>query len=297
MTITQSTRVIVTGTRSAESLDEPRPRGGRLLRALLWVGLAIISALQLLPFWIAFTTSLKSPSDTSLQIALPGTISWDNYAVAINDGGVLHAIVNSVIVTVVATSLTCILGAFAAYPLARLRSRVNTLVLASIVALIMVPPLSILVPLYSFLADIGATNTYWGIILVMVTGQLPLAIFLYAAFIRSIPVSLEEAAGLDGAGPLRTFAQVIFPLLKPVTATVIILTSVNVWNEYALSGYILSSPAMKTIAPSIASFFGQQGSNLGAAAAAALIAVLPVLVAYLFLQQYFIRGMVAGAEK
>lgn len=297
MTITQSTRAIVTGRRTTATTDEPSPRKGRGLRILLWIGLAIMSLIQLIPFWIAFTTSLKSPSDTSRQMALPGEITWNNYVIAIEDGGVLTAIFNSVIVTVFATALTCILGAFAAYPLARLRTRLNKIVLASIVALIMVPPLSILVPLYSFLADIGGTNTYWGVILVMVTGQLPLAIFLYAAFIRSIPGSLEEAAGLDGAGPLRTFFQVIFPLLKPVTATVIILTSVNVWNEYALSGYILSRPAMKTIAPSIASFFGQQGSNLGAAAAAALIAVIPVLVAYLFLQQYFIRGMVAGAEK
>ena len=199
--------------------------------------------------------------------------------------------------TVIATALTCILGALAAYPLARRGIAVNKAIYAAIVALIMVPPLSILVPLYSFLTDLGGANTYWGVIAVMVTGQLPMSVFLYTAFVRSIPISLEEAAAIDGAGPIRTFFAIVLPLLKPVTATVIILTSVNIWNEYALSGYILGKPAVRTIAPAIASFFSQSANNLGAAAAASLIAVIPVLVAYLFLQQYFIHGMIAGAEK
>jgi raffinose/stachyose/melibiose transport system permease protein len=294
MTIMESTRsVVLPGVK-----EEPRRSGRRGVNVVLWIALALMSLVQLLPFWIAVTTAMKSASDTSPQISLPlSSITWDNFVTAISQGNIFQAIFNSAIVTVFATGLTCILGACAAYPLARYATRLNRLVYALIVALIMVPPLSILVPLYTLMANIGGTNSYWGVILVMITGQLPLAIFLYAAFIRSVPISLEEAASLDGAGPFRTFLQVIFPLLKPVTATVIILTSVNIWNEYALSGYLLTDPGMRTIAPSIASFFATQSSNLGAAAAASLIAAVPVVIAYLFLQQYFIRGMVAGAEK
>jgi len=298
-TVTASTRAIATGKSLQDARDETRGAPSRVLRALMWIGLVLLSLVQLLPFWIAFTTSVKSKAqaDASLQIALPGEITWANYGTAITDGGVLQAVLNSLVVTVGATALTCVVGAFAAYPLARIASRLNKLVLASIVALMMIPPLSILVPLYSLLADLKLTNSYVGIILVMTAGQLPLAVFLYASFIRSIPVALEEAAAIDGAGPIRTFFQVVLPLLKPVTATVVILTSVAVWNEFALSGYILATPAMRTIAPAIASFFGSQSSNMGAAAAGALIAAVPVVVAYLFLQKYFIRGMVAGAEK
>lgn len=273
-------------------------RSSRGLRVFLWCGLIVMGLIQLLPFWITVTTALKPASATSPQLLLPpGEITVENFVAAIRYGNIFTATLNSAIVTVIATGLTCLLGALAAYPLARRATVPNRLIYAGIMALIMVPPLSILVPLYSFLTDLGGANTYWGVIVVMVTGQLPMAVFLYTAFVRSIPVSLEEAASLDGAGPVRTFFAIVLPLLKPVTATVIILTSVNIWNEYALSGYILGKPAVRTIAPAIASFFSQSANNLGAAAAASLIAVVPVLIAYLFLQQYFIRGMIAGAEK
>ncbi len=120
---------------------------------------------QLLPFWIAVTTAFKSPSDTSPpQITLPlSSITWENFASAITDGNILRAIFNSVVVTAIGTTVTCVLGAFAAYPLARYATRFNKLIYALIVALIMVPPLSILVPLYTLMANLGGgTNSYWG---------------------------------------------------------------------------------------------------------------------------------------
>lgn len=267
-------------------------------RWLPWLGLVVMSVLQLLPFWVAITTATKSPSDTTPQLVPPLTgIFWQNFAMAVGDGHVLLAILNSVIVTGVSTAFVCLLGAAAAYPLARRLTRWNRLLTSLILALIMIPPLSILVPLYSMLTSMHAINTYWGIILVMVAGQLPFSIFLYSNFIRTVPISLEEAAALDGASTFQSFFRIVLPLLKPVTATVVILTGANVWNEYALSSFILTTPSIQTIAPAIASFFSYQSDNLGAAAAASLFAVVPVIIAYLFLQNYFISGMVAGAEK
>ena len=173
----------------------------------------------------------------------------------------------------------------------------NRLLLAGVIGLIMVPPLSILVPLYSMMSKLGLVNTHVGTILVMTALQLPLAIFLYTAFMRGLPVEIEEAASVDGARGMQLLFRVVFPMLKPVTATVIILTSVAVWNEYAMSVYLMRSPEMRTIAPAISSFFASSSSDLGAAAAASLLSVLPVLVVYLVLQRYFIKGMVAGYEK
>lgn len=283
--------------REAVASRRGRPRSALAGRVLAATALALFCLIQLVPFWITVTTSVKGLADHTPQLLLPTEFDWSNFVLAIEQGGIFTAMRNSIIVTAVSTALTCLLAALAAYPLARRATRLNRYVYAAIVALIMVPPLSILVPLYTFLVRIGATNTYWGEILVMTTTQLPLALFLYASFIRSIPISLEEAAALDGAGPVRTFFQIVLPLLKPVTATVLILSSVSVWNEYALSSFLLRDPEVRTIAPSVASFFAAQGSNLGAAAAAALIAVMPILIAYLFLQRYFIKGMLAGAEK
>ena len=270
----------------------------RLSSAVIWIALGLMAILQIAPLYVALTTSLKPKSDLSSQWTFPvSQLYWENYRVAIERGNILHAIGSSTLVTVVATALVCVIGALAAYPLARRDTVVNRVILAGIIGLIMIPPLSILVPLYSFMTQIGGINTYWGALLVMVATQLPLAVFLYSSFIRGLPVSVEEAATLDGASTFGVLARVVMPMLQPVTATVIILMSVNIWNEYALSVYLLRSPSVRTIAPTISTFFSSSGSDLGPAAASAIISVIPVLIAYLALQKYFIKGMVAGSGK
>lgn len=270
-------------------------RPTKILLVSVLLGMVV---LQLLPFYVALTTAFKERTDLSSTWLPPlDGAFFGNFATAVTDGNILQSILNSALVTVISTVLVCFLGALAAYPLARRDTKLNKVVTGVILALIMVPPLSILVPLYTMLNQMQAVNTYWGIIAVMVSTQLPLSIFFYTAFMRGLPISVEEAATMDGANMFQTFFQVVLPVLKPVTATVAILTGVATWNEYALSSFILTDPAIRTIAPSIASFFSAQSSNLGAAAAASLLAVIPVLVAYLFLQRYFIKGMVAGSEK
>ena len=269
----------------------------RLTAVIIALALLAMVVVQLVPFYVALTTALKPKTDLSSQLVLPNSFYLGNFVSALGQGNILRAVFNSVVITGISTLLVCIIGALAAYPLARRLSRLNKAVMLLIISLIMIPPLSILVPLYSMLNQLHAVNTYWGIILVMVTGQLPLSIFLYASFLRTIPVSLEEAATIDGANLMQVLFRVVFPLLKPVTATVVILAGVAIWNEYALSVYILTDPSVQTIAPAIGSFFSQQTSNLGAEAAASLVAVTPVLIAYLFLQKFFMKGMVAGAEK
>lgn len=272
-----------------------RKRGANVA---IWAALLAVIMVQLLPFYVALTTSLKAQTDQSSQWLLPGAnLFWGNYVTAVEDGNILRAIGNSTIVTAVSTALICLLGGLAAYPLARRQTRLNKTILLLIVGLIMIPPLSILVPLYSMLNQLHAINTYWGIIMVMTATQLPLAIFLFASFMRTLPLAVEEAAVMDGANILQVLFWVVFPMLKPAIATVIILSGVEIWNEYALSVYILTKPEVKTIAPAIGSFFSANSSNLGAAAAASLLGVVPVLVAYLFLQRFFIKGMVAGAEQ
>lgn len=264
---------------------------------IVGAALVLMVLIQLLPFYVAVTTAFKPMTDLSSQLLPPTRLDLSNFATAFVNGNILRAIFNSILITSVSTALVCFLGALAAYPLARRINRVNKTVLLLIISMIMIPPLSILVPLYSMLTQMHAVNTYWGVILVMVTGQLPLSIFLYSAFLRTIPTSLEEAATIDGANLVQVLFRIVFPLLKPVTATVVILAGVAIWNEYALSLYLLTDPKVQTIAPAVSSFFSQNSSNLGAAAAASLIALIPVLIAYLFLQKFFMKGMVAGAEK
>ena len=259
-------------------------------RWAIYLFLAIVVVCQLLPFYLAINASMKPQTDMSSTL-MPRLhdIAWDNWTAAITDGQILHSVVNSVIVTVCTTLIVCVVGAAAAYPLARRATRFNKVISALILATMMVPPLSILVPLYTMLVNLGGANTYWGIVLVLAAINMPLSVFLYTAFIRSIPVSVDEAGMIDGANRFTIFVRLILPMLKPVTATVIIMTGTTV--------YLLTDADKQTIARRVASFFAANSSNLGTAAAAALIAAAPMVIAYLFLQKYFIAGMIAGAEK
>lgn len=260
--------------------------------------LALFCVVQLVPFYLALTTAFKKQTDLSSVWLFPFSgATADNFKMAVEEGGVLRAMSNSAIVTIVATVLTCVIAALAAYPLARRRTGFNRAIEVVILTIMMIPPLSILVPLYSMLNQMNLLNTYAGLILPLVCLELPRAIFLYTQFLRAVPITLEEAGRVDGANTLQIFFRIVIPLLKPVTATVIILTAVYVWNEFALSAYIMSGNKMQTLAPSIASFFGEQGSQVNAAVASSLLGVLPVVIAYLVLQRYFMKGMLAGADK
>lgn len=257
----------------------------------------VIAAIHILPFYIAITVAFKPKTDLSSRWILPKELYLDNFRLAIEKASIFLAIKNSLIITAIGIILVMLIGATAAYPLARNRTKFNKGILNLILAMMMVPPLSILVPLVTMMTQIGAISTYWGIILVVTTYQLPLSVFLYANFIITIPVTLDEAATIDGCSKFSVFYRIILPLLKPVTATVVILTGVYIWNDYQFSLYLLQATDMKVVTLAVSTFFAQSSSNLGAAAASALIAILPITVLYLSLQKYFVSGMVDGAVK
>lgn len=256
-----------------------------------------ISVIHMLPFYIAATVAFKPKTDLSSRWMLPTDLYLDNFKLAIEKASIFLAIRNSVIITAIGILLVMLIGATAAYPLARNRTKLNRGVLNFILAMMMVPPLSILVPLVTMMSKIGGISTYWGIICIVVTYQLPLSVFLYANFIVTIPVTLDEAATIDGCSKFSVFYRIILPLLKPITASVVILTGVFIWNDYQFSLYMLQATDMKVVTLAVSTFFAQSSSNLGAAAASALIAILPITVMYLALQKYFVKGMVDGAVK
>ncbi|MCD8140152.1 MAG: carbohydrate ABC transporter permease [Planctomycetaceae bacterium] len=265
-----------------------------LIRNIVAVAAA---AVHFVPFYIAITVALKPRTDFSSRWSLPSEINLENFAYAINRARILDAMRDSAIITVASVLLVALLGAMAAYPLARMKNRFNAVILKIVLGVMMIPPLSMLVPLVTLMSDINGISTYWGIICVLVTFQLPLSIFMYSNFIEAIPRELDEAAEIDGCSKFMIFYRIILPLLKPVTATVVILTGVFIWNDYQFSLYILQSPRLRVVTLAVSSFFGQSSSNLGAAAACALIAVVPVIVVYIALQRYFVRGMIDSAGK
>ncbi|MDC7229631.1 MAG: carbohydrate ABC transporter permease [Sphaerochaetaceae bacterium] len=249
------------------------------------------------PFYIIISLSFKVRGDRSSHWLFPSSPKIESYFVALTKGNIGTAIVNTLIVTVFAVVLIVLFGSIASYPLARHRSKLNKFILSAFVGVMMVPPLSVLVPIYRLMVSLGGINTFWGIIILSTTYGLPMSVFMFSNFISTIPKELDEAALLDGCSQFAIFPRIILPNMMPVVSSVIILTGVSIWNDYSFQLYILQKPKLRTITLAMSSFFSEGMTNLPAAAAAAVLAVLPVVLLYLFLQKYFIKGTVDSAVK
>ena len=258
---------------------------------------ALIIFIYLMPLYVLLMQSLKSDTDISSAMSFPEVWYFDNYLSIIEDGTMLRAILNSAVVGVSTVLLEIVLACMAAYPLARNDSRFNGLVRTIFLGVMMIPPLTILVGVYTLLVGLGAINHRWGIVLTNVAFGLPMSTFLFTNFIRSIPRDLDEASVIDGASVMQTFFRVILPQLKPIVATVAILHGVSAWNEYAYSIYILQKPEMQTITLCIKKYFSSVRNDYGGAAAAAILAILPLVVVYLVLPDAFVQSQVDSAIK
>lgn len=257
----------------------------------------ILIIIYLLPIYVLVVVAAKPMTDYSPRLQPPTSIYWENFTKALFNSGMLRAIINTLIMTAGTVIVEIIVGGLAAYPLARIKSKLSSFAMMFVLAIMMIPGLSLVVGIYSTLVSIKALNTYWGVIVVTSTFGLPMVIYLYRNFISGIPDSLDEAAAIDGAGVFRTFLQIIIPQLKPVTVTVIVLQGVGAWNEYGYSLYILQKPQMYNVTLSVKQYFTTALSDLNGAAAAALIAIIPIIVVYVFLQKYFIQGAMDSAVK
>ncbi|MFC5613106.1 carbohydrate ABC transporter permease [Metabacillus niabensis] len=264
--------------------------------------LTIISFLVLLfhlvPFYILVTTALKAKGDFSSKWVFPREWNVQNFSEVWHSANLGPAFVNTAIITVFSALLLIFFGSMAAYPMARRQTRLNKFFYYLFISIMIIPPLTALVPLYKLVVNIGMMNTYEVAVLNNVAAYMPLTIFLYAGFIRStIPKELEEAAKIDGASTLGTFFRIVFPLLKPVTASILIISCVYIWNDYQFAIFFLQDKSMHTITVTLASFFGTNQNNLNLVASAAILAMLPMTILFLFLQKYFIAGLSAGSVK
>ncbi len=257
----------------------------------------LIALIHLAPIYIALTVALKRTGDFSSRWALPDYFTLHNFGVALTQGALPRAFLNSLLLTAVTTLVIVAVGAMAGYPLARIRSGASRLLLGVVLAVMMVPSLSVIVPLYTVMNDMNGVNTHWGMILALAAYNAPLGIFLYANFMRTIPRELDEAAIVDGCSGFSVFYRIILPLLKPVTVSVVILKGLKTWNDYEFALYFQQKPEKHTITLAISRFFSEFSSDLHAASAAALLAVVPVVAAFLALQKYFIAGLSEGAVK
>lgn len=260
----------------------------------------LIILFTILPIYVLIEMSLKLPTDLASRLTWPNYVYFGNFLKVVQNtsqSNLLNGFKNSMIVTGAVVIIEVFCGCLAAYPLARLQTRFNEWIRSIILAVMMIPSVSILVGVYSILVKIRGVNTHWALILITSAFGLPLSIFLYTNYISSIPRALDEAARIDGASNFQCFLHIILPQLKPVTVTVIIMKGISSWNDYLYPMYVLQKPKMYTLVLVIKQYFSEAGTDLHGAAACCVLAMLPVVMLYIFLNKYFIKGAVDSAVK
>lgn len=259
----------------------------------------LVAFLFSLPIFIIIVSSFKTSEEILKHPAsLPSHMTLGNFSHVLHQGDLLPGLERSFFITAISALVTCALSAQLAYVLARSKSRNVKLFRGVLLAGFMVPGQVLLVPIVDVLRRVHILGTYLGLVLANVGFFLPFAVFVFMRFIRGISSEIDEAAAIDGASKSRTFWVVIFPLLKPATASVLIFLTVWIWNDFLSPLIILGPLGGNTVITGLYyQVSSRQVSDYGSIFAYMLLASAPILVLFLFLQKQFISGLTAGATK
>jgi multiple sugar transport system permease protein len=265
----------------------------------MWFAVAAIVIFCLLPFYWLVNISLKTGADLSGSDVFPPNPSLDNYTSIFENSAFTRSLANSAIVSLVTTFLGIVVGAFAAYALARLKMRGKAILLGVVLSITTFPQIAIAAPLFRLWSDIGLYNTLIGLVIPYLTFALPLSIYILVSFFREIPRDLEEAALVDGATYFQAFRKVVVPLAAPGLATTAILTFIAAWNEFLLATTLTSSQTARTVPVAISQFTGSSQFEvpLGTQSAASVVISVPLILLVLLFQKRIVAGLTAGAVK
>lgn len=264
--------------------------------ALLELIMVTITLIIAFPLYVLVNVSLRGPNTPGSSIAPTTTPTLDNYRDAWTKARLGSAISNSLQVTLLSVLIIVLISSTAAYPLSRVTSRWSRLTFALVILGLIVPFQLAALPLYQTMRDLHLLGKTWGLVLYYSGLQVPFATFLYVGFLRVLPRDYEEAAHLDGAGPVNAFRLVVFPLVRPITGTVAILNAVFIWNDFFTPLLYLSGSGSQTIPVAINSFVGQYISNWNLVFAGLVIGITPILLTYFLMQGRIIKGFAGGLK-
>ena len=275
----------------------------KALNILAMAGLIVVFMAYMFPFLMVVINSLKQKRDIikspfSWLFTIKG-LSFDNFVKAFVQMGFLNAFKNSLIVTASATILVTFLAAMLAYYIVRRNNVISRIAFALMVASMIIPFQAIMIPLVSIYGSgLGILNHRITLIFMHTGFSMAMSVFMFHGFIKgNIPMALEEAAYIDGATHTQTFFQVVFPLLKPIISTLVILNALAFWNDYLLPSLVLTDKELLTLPLSTYSFYGTYSADYGTIMAGLLLCVIPILALYIVLQKQIINGVVTGAVK
>ncbi|MGB3376191.1 MAG: carbohydrate ABC transporter permease [Microbacterium sp.] len=251
---------------------------------------------------VPLTVVLFGSFKTSAQLyqgpfAPPSSPTLENYQTLLSPEYLGLPFINSVIVTSVALVLAIFISSLAAYAIARIPGWRGWLIFGFLVIGISVPTQAIMIPLYVMFSRMGLLNSLAGLILIEVVNAIPVGVFILGGFMRTLPRELYEASAVDGSGPWRTYHAIVMPLSAPALAAATIFLFVIMWNDLLYPLLFISEPSRKTLPLALLSFQGEFETNYPAMFAGVILASAPVVLAYVFLQRYFVAGMTAGASK
>ena len=275
----------------------------KALNILAMAGLIVVFMAYMFPFLMVVINSLKQKRDIikspfSWLFTIKG-LSFDNFVKAFVQMDFLNAFKNYLIVTASATILVTFLAAMLAYYIVRRNNVISRIAFALMVASMIIPFQAIMIPLVSIYGSgLGILNHRITLIFMHTGFSMAMSVFMFHGFIKgNIPMALEEAAYIDGATHTQTFFQVVFPLLKPIISTLVILNALAFWNDYLLPSLVLTDKELLTLPLSTYSFYGTYSADYGTIMAGLLLCVIPILALYIVLQKQIINGVVTGAVK
>lgn len=254
------------------------------------------------PLYMTVVIAFKQPSEMTNSISgilsLPKSWSLANFAEAMRVTDFWHSLLNSVLITAVTVVLSVVLHSMIGYAVGRNKgkSRLYKFVYLYIVSGMFVPFAILMMPLVKQTAQMGLANIV-GVIICYVVFYMPMNLMLYAGYLTNIPTALEEAARVDGATTFRTYWSIIFPIMKPMHATVAVITALSVWNDVMTPLVIMSGSGINTLPLAQMTFQTQFGTNYNLAFASYLLALLPILLFYIICQKQILNGVVNGAVK
>jgi ABC-type glycerol-3-phosphate transport system permease component len=270
-----------------------------VLNAVKYGSLVTASLIALLPIVVIVMASLKTTPEflEAAPLKPPGNwLNFDNYLIAFNRGGMLQAFVNTSFILGISVAGSVLIGSMAAYALSRFEFRLKRLIVFLFLLAALVPPVTAQVATFVLIDGLGLYNTRWAAI-VLYTSTDIISIYIFLQFMRGIPRALDEAAILEGASHFTVYRRVVFPLLKPAIATVVIIKGVAIYNDFYIPFLYMKSKDLSVVATSLFKFKGPFDTRWEVIAAGVVIAIIPTLIVFLFLQRYIYNGFTRGIAK
>ncbi|KKI89883.1 sugar ABC transporter permease [Bacillus sp. SA1-12] len=260
--------------------------------------LTVFAVISFFPIYMAVINSFKTQGEIfNSVLSMPKSLSLENYMGVFSELNLLGSGFNTLIVTVIGLAGIVFCGSLAGYKLARTSGKLSALIFTLFIASMLVPFHSIMITLSQMAKILGFQGSLYGLGLIYIGLGVNMAVFLYHGFVKSIPKELEEAAKIDGCNDFQIFIKIIFPLLKPITATILVLNVLWLWNDFLLPLIMLTDVNNYTLMLSINMLFGQYVADWPKILAALVLTALPVVVFYAFFQKYILEGIADGAIK